>query len=172
MNYLTIFVKILETLLPGEKIIQSMQNVAKLKPPVWYLQYLTSSRIGTPTYSQGVDDDGNETSTVTRSLLVRLQFFGEDSFSKVEELRQNFSKRSVLSKFYKEKFSIYDISPTIPSFEKEALSQLASSASIDIYAYYSYSVKDYVGQIDKIEITGEYEGNSEIDKIIIDGTLT
>lgn len=156
MNYFKRLHALFESLLPGEKITFAFQNAPREKAPSWMIQLVSNVNIGSPSRSQGVDDNGDRLTRVVKDFNFRIQYFGKDAFWKVEELRQEFSKETVLESFYKQGFSVYNLGATFNFYNDTDYGQLEAYAGFDVFCYYSYAIKDNVGIIDTVIIDTDY----------------
>lgn len=153
---------LIKALIGNETLIFADQNSPRPALPYWTMRLTVQRAIGDDTYSQGVTNDGDQTIWGTREATVMVQRFGDDSDTKCADLRDEFSKTSIMERWQLAKIALYDVGDVknIP-FPLDK-SQLEPRASLDLFVRFGTELIDRVGIIEQVDMTGTFDGNVEL----------
>lgn len=153
---------LLKATIGAETLVFADQNSPRPPLPYWTMRLTVQRAIGSDTYGQGVTDLGDQVIMGTREATVMVQRYGDDSDTKCADLRDEFSKTSIMESWQLAKIALYDIGDVknIP-FPLDK-SQLEPRASLDLFVRFGTELLDRVGIIEQVDMTGTFDGNVEL----------
>jgi hypothetical protein len=153
---------LLKATIGAETLVFADQNAPRPPLPYWTMRLTVQRAIGSHPYSQGTTDLGDLTIMGTREATVMVQRYGDDSDTKCPDLRDEFSKTSIMESWQLAKIALYDIGDVknIP-FPLDK-SQLEPRASLDLFVRFGTELIDRVGIIEQVDMTGTFDGNVEL----------
>jgi hypothetical protein len=157
---------LLKALIGSETLIWGNQNAPEPPLPYWTVIIQTTRRIGSDAYSQGVDDDGNQTVFGVRAGTIALQRYGTDSELKCADVRDALAKISVIESFSSAGLEIYDVGPINDTTITQDASIRKPRASMDVMVRFGTKLLDEVGIIQTAITDAEYtnlddDGNTD-----------
>jgi hypothetical protein len=151
---------LLKATIGTETLIFSDQNAPRPPLPYWTTQITVQRAVGEDTYSQGVTALGDQTIWGTREATVTVQRIGVDSDAKCADLRDEFSKTSIMESWQLAKIALYDIGDVKNIPYRLDNSQLEPRASLDLFVRFGTELIDRVGIIEQVDATGTIDGNA------------
>lgn len=146
----------------AETLIFADQNAPRPTIPYWTMRLASQRLIGRDSYSNEIDNSGNQKVRGVREITVNVQRIGEDSSSFVGDLRDNLSKTTVLEAFQIEKLALYDTTDVLNVPFKMDESSLEPRASMDLLVRFGSELLDNVGIIDTVDIAAQYVTNQTL----------
>lgn len=151
---------LLKATIGAETLIFADQNAPRPPLPYWTMRITVQRAVGKDTYSQGVTALGDQTIWGTREATVTVQRIGVDSDTKCADLRDEFSKASIMESWQLAKIALYDIGDVKNISYRLDNSQLEPRASLDLFVRFGTELIDRVGIIEQIDATGTIDGNA------------
>lgn len=147
---------LIEPLLSGEKLIFADQNAPRPVLPFWTLNSSPRRQVGSESYGQGVDDNGDQEVRGEREFTVQLQRIGSGSDDSLQNLRDELRLTTVMETWWKENISLYDTGDVkILGYPMD--DHLEPRAILDLFIRYQIKQLDRVGIIDTVDVLGKYE---------------
>lgn len=137
----------------SETLVFADQNAPRPPLPYWTLRLSAQRQVGKDSYSQGVDDSGDQLVSGVREITVQVQRIGTDSDVSCADLRDNLSKTTVLEEWQRQKIALYDLGDVLNVPYKLDNSQLEPRASVDLFVRFGTELLDRVGVIETVNVS-------------------
>lgn len=159
---------LVKALIGAETLVFADQNAPRPPLPYWTLRLSAQRQVGKDSYSQGVDDNGDQLVSGVREITVQVQRIGTDSDVSCADLRDNLSRTTILEEWQRQKIALYDVGDVLNVPYKLDNSQLEPRASVDLFVRFGTELLDRVGVIDTVEtsagfVTNQTPGLNEAD---------
>lgn len=144
---------LLKALVGAETLVFADQNAPRPPLPYWTLRLSAQRQVGEDSYSQGVDDNGDQLVSGVREITLQVQRFGADSDVSCADLRDNLSRTTVLEEWQRQKIALYNVGDVLNVPYKLDNSQLEPRASVDLFVRFGTELLDRVGVIDTVNVS-------------------
>ena len=153
---------LLKALVGAETLVFADQNAPRPPLPYWTLRLSTQRQVGEDSYSQGVDDNGDQLVSGVREITLQVQRFGAGSDVSCADLRDNLSRTTVREEWQRQKIALYNVGDVLNVPYKLDNSQLEPRASVDLFVRFGTELLDRVGVIDTVATTAGYVTNQTL----------
>jgi hypothetical protein len=155
--------QLISDLVTPEVLIFADQNAPRPPLPYWTIRLSTQRLVGKDSYSQGVDNNGDQAVSGVREITVQVQRLGENSVDFCADLRDSLSRTTVNETWQVEKIALYDVGDVLNIPYKLDNSQLEPRASIDLFIRFGTEILDRVGWVETVETNANYVTNQSLD---------
>jgi hypothetical protein len=127
----------------------------------------TRRSLGSDSYGQGVTNAGHQTVYGTREATVMLQRIGEDSDTKMQDLRDLMAKTSVQEPWRVAHIAAYNMGDVKNIPYPLDQSQLEPRAAMDLFVRFDTQLVDTAaGVIEQVDIEAALGGNDDLTEIV------
>jgi hypothetical protein len=155
----TIIQGLVASLVAPQALIFAEQNAPRPATPYWTLKITTVKALGSDSYGQGVNNDGDQLVKGVREATVRIQRLGPDAVEACLNLRNALSKTTVREIWQSQKLALYRFGDILDTSYKLEDSLYEVRAGFDLFVRFGTELLDRVGIIEQVNVDAEYVTN-------------
>lgn len=139
---------------PAEKFIEARNDITRPRKPYVDFQIISNGTIGSET--RGPDEDGFQPIYHTKSLVVQLNFYGDDSAEDAEMFLLHLDMEATLTRGELLNFGLLDWTPPVDT-SAEVAKTMERRYTVRVTLSHAAATLENVGLIKSVEIESTFK---------------